>query len=183
MALLAFLVLLPLFPVHAKAGVWPFSGCGGDNAQKLEQEIRDEHNPVKKAKCQTALARLKLKEGVRAYNKKNFELGEKLLAEYVDVSGDAWKVLKNSGRNAVKSPAGFKDLEIALRENDRLLKDLAHRVPYTESKAIEEAEKRSMAIHDEVVDALFPSLRLHEHKAAAKPAKHSKSKPSARGPG
>lgn len=174
-AALTFLILLVFFPFEAKAGVWPFSACGGEDVQKVEQKIAKEHNPISKARCQIALAKLELTGGIKAYDQKSYSAGKKLLAEYLDIARKAWETLNASGRDAAKSPQGFKEFEISLSENDRLLKDLAQRVPYPESDSIVGIEKASSAIHDEVVKALFPGLTPNSNPDATKKSKRGAS--------
>lgn len=159
---LRFVILLAclVFPARLTAGLWPFSGCKGDDEQQLEQTIERQQNPVKKSKCQAYLARLVLNQGVQAYDQRHFDRGSKLLGDYLVAVRRAWDILKSSGRNAVKHPEGFKELDIALRENGRLLNDLAQRVPYFQGEAVRNAEKQSAAIHEEVLDALFPGLQM-----------------------
>lgn len=156
---LVIVFLFALFPARSFAGLWPFSGCKADQ-QQLESQIAREHNPVKKSKCQADLARMILDQGIDAYNQNDFRKGDKLLGEYVAAVGKAWTMLKSSGRNAVKHPQGFKNLDLALRENGRLLSGLEQKVPYFQGKTVRAVEKQSKAIHDQVLDALFPGLRL-----------------------
>jgi hypothetical protein len=182
MTFLALVIVLIVIPAQLTAGIWPFKGCRGEDERQMQQKIAQEGDPVAKAKCQIQLARLKLVQGMNAYDNNSYGQGRKLLTEYLRVAQDAWSTLKSSGRNAVKSPNGFKDLDISLRENGRLLGDLAHRVPYPQDGSIEDVIKKSTAVHDEVLDALFPTLRLHRPPAGPAPPAEGKAGVDARGP-
>jgi hypothetical protein len=43
-----------------------------------------------------------------------------------------------------------------LREDDRFLDDLNHRVPYPESEVVKEIAKESRVVHNQVLEAIFP---------------------------
>ena len=63
-------------------------------------------------------------------------------------------------------PQGFKELDIELREDARLLEDLKRRISYFERDPLEKAEKEVEQVRAEVLQALFPAARAPE---AAKP--------------
>jgi hypothetical protein len=127
-----------------------------DTEEGLQARIERENNPVKKAKYEVRLGRLKLLNAVEAYDKGNLELFQRLLGEYVEHMKNAWQTLEASGRRAVRQPQGFKELDIALREDARTLEDLKHRVPYDEREPVEKASQEVEELRGEVLRALFP---------------------------
>jgi len=127
-----------------------------DDPAKLEDQIQRERNPVKKAKLEIRLARLDLQQGLDAYSHNQVKQGEQFLGAYLQEITDSWNVLENSGRNAVKNPSGFMQLEIALRENARFLNDLEERVGYLEQTPIRKTLGEMKRIHSRVLLALFP---------------------------
>ncbi len=133
------------------------SAFRGDNEQDLVARIQREQNPVKKAKYQIRLGRLKLRQANQAYDAGNFEDAQKLLAGYLAEMKEAWTTLQKSGRQAVRQPQGFKELDIALREDGRSLTDLAHRVSFQDRDPITKTSKETEEIRNEVLKALFPS--------------------------
>lgn len=133
------------------------SAARRDNEQELLARIQSEQNPVKKAKYQVRLGRLKLLEAKQAYDNGNFEEGQKLLGEYLARMKESWSTLEKSGRQAVRQPQGFKELDIALREDNRTLNDLAHRVSYQDRDPITKTAKETEEIRNEVLKALFPT--------------------------
>jgi hypothetical protein len=137
-----------------------------ESEAQLLARLQIEHDPVKKSKVETRLARIKLREAIRAYEQGNTEQGEQLLSAYLNRIKDSWQILKSSGRNAAHAPGGFKELDIELREDARLLGDLERRISYFERGPVEKAEKEVEQERAEVLHALFPVTRAPE---AAKP--------------
>jgi hypothetical protein len=126
---------------------------------ELLARIGRESDPVKKAKYEIQLGRLKLQQAVQAYAKDDIERGQALLAAYLDRMTGAWEILHKSGRPAVKKPQGFRELDIALREDTRLLEDLKRRTPYLDRAPLERIANAVEKLHDQVLEALFPSLK------------------------
>jgi len=112
------------------------------------------------------LARLKLRQAIHAYGQGNVEQGAQLVSAYLGRIKDAWQTISNSGRNAARDSRGFKELDIELREDVRLLEDLKRRVSYFDRDPIEKAEKEVEQARAEVLKALFPAARP---QGAAKP--------------
>lgn len=130
-----------------------------DNEADLVARIAREQNPVKRAKYEIRLGELKLQQATDAYDRDQVEPGEKLLDSYFDEMKDAWKLLKGSGRDPVRKPAGFKQLDIALREDSRRIDDLRRRVPFMDRGPVDKVMQEMSGIHAEVMLALFPAGR------------------------
>jgi hypothetical protein len=128
-----------------------------DKEADLLARLQRESNPVKKARIEIRLGRLKLSEAAGAYEKGNVEAADRLLSAYLERMNSAWERLKSSRRQAHKRPAGFKDLDIALREDARYLDDLKHRVPYMLRAPVEKVATEVEKLRDEVLKALFPT--------------------------
>jgi len=143
------------------AGLLP----GGATARTRETEeqllahLQSESNPVKRAKYEIRLGRIKLEQAIGAYEHGNIEVGGPLLDAYLARVRDAWQSLRGSGRNAARQPQGFKELDIALREDARRLEDLKHRVPFDDRGPVEKVAKEVEGIRSEVLRALFPAGR------------------------
>ena len=130
-----------------------------DTEEDLLSRIQRESNPVRKAKYEIRLAGLKLLAAIDAYNKGDLERYRQLLAAYLERIKSSWDTLQKSGRQAARQPQGFKELDITLREDGRLLEDLRRRVPYNERRDVEEVEREVDRIRNEVLRALFPAER------------------------
>jgi hypothetical protein len=129
---------------------------GRETEEELLQQIQSEPNPVKKAKVQIKLAHLKLTQVQDAYSQGNIEAGAKLLGTFNDTMKASWKLLQDSGRKASKQPEGFRELEIALREDVRILQDLERTVTYLDRPPLENVVQELEQMRTEVLHALFP---------------------------
>jgi hypothetical protein len=133
------------------------SAPSSETEAKLLEREQKENNPVKKSKEEIRLARIKLRQAVQTYVQGDTEQGAQLVSAYLGRIKDSWQILRSSGRNAARAAQGFKELDIELREDDRLLDDLKRRVPYFERDPIEKAEKEIEQVRAEVIQALFPA--------------------------
>jgi hypothetical protein len=127
-----------------------------DDEAKLLQKIGHEENPVKKAKLETRLGRLKLQQAFSAYDKGNFKLCWKLLDDYFARMNSAWEDLVASGHVAARKSDGFKQLDIALRESRRDLEDFETHLTFDERQAAEKIRAKTEELHNRVLNALFP---------------------------
>jgi hypothetical protein len=133
------------------------AGRGPDKEADLLARLQRESDPVKKARIEIRLARLRLSEAADAYDKGNVEEADRLLSAYLERMNSAWARLKSSRRPAHKRPAGFKDLDIALREDARFLEDMKHRVSYGVRAPVERTAAEVEKLRDAVLKALFPA--------------------------
>ena len=144
-----------------------------DSEDELLARVEHEPNPVKKAKLEIRLGRVKLTQAIAAYGKDDVDQCNTLVAAYLGRMRDAWQLLRGAGRSAVKKPEGFRELDIALREDARLLDDLARRMPYGERDQVASAAQEVDRIHNEVIQALFPpeetDRRPHHRTGATTP--------------
>jgi hypothetical protein len=132
------------------------AALGRETEEQLLQRIQSEPNPVKKAKVEIKLAQLKLTQLQDAYSQGQIEAGAKLLGTFVGVMKTSWKLLQDSGRQAVKQPEGFRELEIALREDDRSLQDLERTVSFFDRAPLVNAGQELEQMRSDVLHALFP---------------------------
>jgi hypothetical protein len=142
------------------------SALPSETEAQLLARLETEHDPVKKSKAETRLARIKLRQAIQAYEHGNIEQGAQLISAYLGRIKDSWQMLRSSGRNAARDSRGFKELDIELREDARLLDDLERRISYFERGPIDKAEKEVEQVRTEVIQALFPVTQAPE---AAKP--------------
>ncbi len=130
-----------------------------DTEQDLKAHIESERNPVKKAKLEIRLGRLKLNQAEADYNQGNVQQGAALLVEYTNAMEAAWQTLRTSGRNAARQPQGFKELEMVLREGTRRLEDLKQRISYFDRDPIDKTQQVISKERSAVLEALFPTLQ------------------------
>lgn len=145
--------------VLAAAMAGPVSPTVRDNEEDLRARLQNEHDPVRRAKYEIRLGQIKLEQARAAYDKGNVDAGSKLLDAYLKRMKEAWQTLRSSGRNAARQPQGFKELDIALREDVRLLGDLAHRVSFYDREPVKKVTDEIEGIRSEVLHELFPATR------------------------
>jgi len=140
--------------------VGPRPALGARHAESEEDVLAHferEQNPVKKSIYATRLAQLKLQQATDAYAKGDLDQGQKLLDDYLKWVKSSWDLLKASGRQAERKPQGFKELDIALREDARRFGDLEHRVPFTDREPVTKAAQEAEKIRGDVLAVLFPT--------------------------
>lgn len=150
-------VAASLLAILAPRPVYAFPGRSKDKEAELIAKIERENNPGKKARLQLRLARLKLKEAGQAYDAHDFGEGKTLLRQYLGYVRESWATLQGADSAVKKHLRAFKDLEISLREDDRILQDLRHHVPYPESENVKKIAEESRAVHNQVLEAIFPA--------------------------
>lgn len=72
-------------------------------------------------------------------------------------------------RQAWRQHQGFRELDIALREDGRLLEDLKHRIPYQDRPPVQEVAREVDELRDQVLKALFPLERPRKKSSAPAP--------------
>lgn len=146
-----------------------------DTEQDLLPRIEREQDMVRKAKLEIRLAHLKLARAAEACQKDDHDVCHQSLDAYLEAVRSSWKHLQASGKNAVRSPSGFRDLDIALREDNHQLEDLKRRMPYEDRGILDPVIQESDKIHNEVFGALFPSGagRSKDKKAVPPTAPHA----------
>jgi hypothetical protein len=137
--------------------VYGAPGRNKSQEEKLIARIEQEQNPGKKARLQLRLAKMKMAEAGEAYDSGKFDEGKALLQQYLNQVRNSWATLQGSDGGIRKHLGAFKELEISLREEDRVLEDLSHRVPYPEDESIKIVAKEISGVHNQVLEAIFPA--------------------------
>ena len=112
-------------------------------------------DPIDRTKADINISEILLSLAGDAARSGEPEALEKRLTEYVDTIHDAHQTMVKTGRDARRKPKGFKDLEIALRRQIRVLDDLAHSVSFDQRDPVEKAKVQASDIREELLKALF----------------------------
>jgi hypothetical protein len=80
-----------------------------------------------------------------------------LMDQYIMAVEGGRDAIIDSGRDAERRPDGYKDLEIAMREQLRLLEDMSRKLSLDDRKPIEGAIAAATSVRDEMLERLFPS--------------------------
>ncbi|HEX5411789.1 MAG TPA: hypothetical protein VFZ27_07990 [Terriglobia bacterium] len=142
--------------------IYTASGRNKSQEERLIVRIDREQNPGKKARLQLHLAKIKFSEAHDAYRDRQFAEGKALLQQYLDRVRQTWATLQSADGGPRRHLGAYKDLEISLREQDRLLDDLSHQVPYPDNETIEAVAKENRAVHNQVLEVIFPDVSRKE---------------------
>jgi hypothetical protein len=126
--------------------------------ERLDKErtrLRAEVDPIERTKSDIAISEILLSLASDAVRSGEPEVMEKRLTEYVDTIQDAHQVLMKTGRDAHRKPKGFKDLEIALRHQIRMLEDIGKSLTFDQRTPVDKAKQDASDIRDDLLKALF----------------------------
>ena len=122
------------------------------DAARYEQEP----DPVRKARALAKLGDDQIDEA-RKQLKAGDDVGSlHTLEQYRDEIQHMAEVLKSTGVDAEKKPAGFKELQISIRENVRRIDDLILSLPVDKRPFFREVRTDLVKTQNELIDALFP---------------------------
>lgn len=152
-------VIIPLMLLLT--GLAPRAGAATEEerAKELQRErakLQKETDPVDRVKIGVRISDILVEDVGDAVREGNFAEMETQLAAYAETIESAHKALEDSGRNAVKKPSGFKELEIALRQHVRKFEDLSRMLNLQRRVPLEQTKDLAIGIRDKLLKALFP---------------------------
>ncbi|MGH9787394.1 MAG: hypothetical protein ACRD4U_01660 [Candidatus Acidiferrales bacterium] len=127
----------------------------GDNLDKHRQELARANNPIDRAKATAKLGDELIKQVSDRYREGAYTDGEQLLDEYLKAVRAAYRGLQDSGRDARRKPAGFKQLEIHLRKSAHTLERIAQHTSTDAREPLVEAQTEVESIRSELLQALM----------------------------
>jgi hypothetical protein len=119
------------------------------------EKLKRQTNPVDRTKTQIKISEYLLTLVGDAIETGNYEQMQSLLDEYTDVVQDAHQTMVKTGRDAHSKPGGFKDLEIALRRQDRQLEDFGSSLSFDERDPVSKARGEVTSIREALLKALL----------------------------
>jgi hypothetical protein len=124
-------------------------------AAALEQ-YEHEPDPVRKAKDLAKLGNDQISLASRQF-KSGDDVGSlHTLEQYRDEVLATFQALQATAVNAEKKPAGFKELQISLRQTMRHMDDLIFNIPVDKRPFFQEVRADIGKIQNDLMDALFP---------------------------
>jgi hypothetical protein len=132
---------------------------------KLEAQYQSETNPVGKAKLLAKLGPLEVDEAARQIKADQDEAAFTVLERYRDNARTIADALAAAQVNPARHPAGFKELQIGLRQSLRRLGDLLLLLPSDEQPRIEALRSDLTAVQNSLMEALFPSPKDKQGKS------------------
>jgi len=151
----AVLVSLPIFAL-TWSGQLVFSeeSLKKDLVQQQER-LNRETSPVGKVKALIKIADIHLRAAGQAIKKGDLAAADRNLELYKESVEKALEILKSSRRNAQKNPAGFKEFEISLRKQLRVLDDLRSHYSFEQEQTIDAAIAAAKAAQDAMFAEIF----------------------------
>lgn len=124
---------------------------------KLQREYEQEHDPVRKAKLLAKLGSVEIERAAALLKDGDERQALSGLQYYRDQVRSTSDALTATGVDPGKRPAGFKELQIALREDIRRLDDLIFSLPVDDRGGFEEVRAGLAAAQSMLFGELFPT--------------------------
>ena len=140
-----------------------------DRTEEYKARFAHEADPVAKAKLMPKLGNAEFDDIKAQIGAGNFDAALKTLQLYHEQVSESEKLLDATGVNAVKHSAGYRQLEISLRESIRRLADLSFGVPPEQKKAFSDIGEQLDQIDQRLIRELFP----RDQPPGRAPAPHS----------
>ena len=151
----AALILLPIF-------AWTWSGqlaFGEESLRKdlvqQQEKLSRETSAIGKVKALIKISDIHLRSASQDVKKSNLAAADRNLELYKESVEKALDTLKASRRNAQKNPAGFKEFEISLRRQLRVLDDLRTHYSFDQVKNIDATIAAAKAAQDAMFAEIF----------------------------
>ena len=137
---------------------WPtLPARAEDLHSKLEAQYQSESDPVRKAKIVAKLGHFEIEQSRSDLKAGDEEKALAVLERYNDEVRKTAEALTASGIDPERRPAGFKELQISLREFIRQLDDLILTLPFDKRPWFQAVRSDMSATQNSLFDALFPS--------------------------
>jgi hypothetical protein len=123
--------------------------------QKERANLNRTTDPVNRTKIQIKISDLLLSLVADAAREGNDKRVEQYLNEYSNAISDAHLTMMKTGKDAHKHPAGFKELEISLRKQQKQLTDAGKLVDIDNRDDFDRARKQASDISDQLVKTML----------------------------
>jgi hypothetical protein len=124
--------------------------------EKLERKFQDQKGAVHQAKVLAKLLPQEVLMAAEEIREGEFDQGVQRLERWSDQAEEVHDALVATGRNPVKRPAGFTDLQVALRESIRGLRDIIFSLPLGRRHRAESVQANLSQINSQLLQELFP---------------------------
>jgi hypothetical protein len=135
-----------------------------ERLQKEKDKLSRLTDPVERSKSDTVISEILLSLAGDAVKSGEPEVLGKRLNEYIDTIRDAHQGLTKN-RDPRSKPKGFKEFEIALRRQIRMLDDLSKSVGFDQREPVDRAKQEASDIRDDIFKALFGEQNAPSHKS------------------
>jgi len=122
---------------------------------KQEEKLNRETNVVGKVKALIRIADIHLRSANEEASNGDFAASDRKLELYKGSIEKSLELLKSSRRNAQKNPAGFREFEISLRKQLRVLEDLRSNYSYDQVQTIDAVSAAAKSAQDAMLAEIF----------------------------
>ncbi len=127
-----------------------------DRIAELQAQFNRETEPVRKAKILPKLGDAQFDIVRRATDAGDYAQALRILGDYRNEVKTTVAALKDTGVDAERKPAGFKQLEIHLRKTLRKLEQTILALPDDQRPPFQDIRQELASIEKELIDRLFP---------------------------
>ena len=139
-------------------------------SEKVQKELAKskahydgQNDPVGRAKALANLGRAEIRAAREMADAGNYTAALEYVKDYGDQARAAHDALVKTGVNAESHSAGFRQLQISVRENIRAIPDIAGEVPFAQRQPLEAQLQELENLNQQLILELFP--RQPGHKA------------------
>jgi hypothetical protein len=128
-------------------------------AERLATErgrLADLLDPVERTKSYITISEILLSFASEALRDGAVADMKTLVGQYITAVESARDAMVDSNRDAERRPGGYKELEIAMRNQLRRLEDIRRQLVVDERKPIDDAIAVASSVRDEMLRRLFP---------------------------
>jgi len=136
--------------------------------ERLDRErerLKRTTDPVDRTKIDINISEILLSLVTDAVKTGEPEVLGKRLNEYMETIQDAHQTMMKTGRDAHRKPKGFKELEISLRRQIRMLDDIGRGLTFDQREPVEKAKQQASEIRDDLLKALFGDQNAPSRKS------------------
>ena len=135
-----------------------------DRLSQYLTQYQNETNPVRKARLLGQLGPLEIDKARMTFKAGEDEQALAIITRYRDEVRITSDALTATGVDAVKRPAGFKELQIGLRVTVRRLDDLILTIPVDKRPWFRAVRSDLADSENKLIDALFPTAEKNSKK-------------------
>jgi hypothetical protein len=122
---------------------------------KQEEKLNRETNVVGKVKALIRISDIHLRSANQEATNGDLAASDRSLEVYKGTIAKSLELLKSSRRNAQENPAGFREFEISLRKQLRVLEDLRSNYSYDQVQTIDAVSAAAKSAQDAMLAEIF----------------------------
>jgi hypothetical protein len=145
-----------LFFALLAAAIFTAPAPADESLESLRREFQQQADPVKRAKHFPKFGAALLAEMKKQEAAKQFDRVPPLFLEYHDSAAAAFAGLAATGHDAEKHPAGFRELEMHLRQSLHQVNDIVFGLPLDDREPLRKPQQEIEDLDNRLIKALFP---------------------------